>query len=153
MERVLIDTNVIIVGARDYDDENETPESKILKMAMDNKLKIVLNPILLDEYHRVAADIVDKDFAGWFRNVIMKDLSTAYVGGEKMREFVGEFEGEIPSEDLPHFASCILTDADYLVSKNREFLKRAEGHGFECVSPGDFLEKTTETDHPSASRS
>ncbi len=95
----------------------------------------------MDEYYRVAADIVDKDFAGWFRNVIMIGLSTSYVSEAEIRGFIKEFEGEIPSEDLPHFASCLLADADYLISENREFLKEAEGYGFECVSPEEFSEK------------
>lgn len=141
MERVLLDTNVIIVGAAGYADGEEIPESHLVDMAVRGDLEVVLNPVLLEEYHRVAIDIVDKDFAGWFRNVIMKDLSTVYVSETKIRGFIEEFEGDIPSEDIPHFASCLLGEADFLVSENREFLKDAEGYDFECVTPGEFLER------------
>lgn len=146
MERVLVDTNVMIVGAKDYADDKGTPESEILKMVMGDELEIVLNPILLEEYHRVARDIVDKDFAGWFRNVVMKDFSITYVDETKIRGLTQEFRGEIPSEDLPHFGSCLLTDTDFLISENREFLKRSEGHGFKCVTPEKFLEELEDPD-------
>lgn len=148
MERVLIDTNVMVVGAKDYAEEKNTPESQILKLALDKEIKVVINPLLLKEYHRVAEDLAGKDFAGWFRNVIMKDLSVAYTGETETRNLMEKYKGEIPPEDLPHFASCLLSDADHLISENRSFLKRARGFGFKCSTPEEYLESRRNCSSP-----
>ncbi|KXB03440.1 hypothetical protein AKJ47_02230 [candidate division MSBL1 archaeon SCGC-AAA261G05] len=142
MERVLIDTNVMVIGARDYAEDKDTPGSIILKLALKNKIKVIMNPTLLKEYHRVAVDLEGKDLAGWFRNVIMKDLSISYVDETAIKRLMERYDGEVPSEDLPHFASCLLGGVDFLISVNRDFLKKTSKFNFRCVKPKEYLKES-----------
>lgn len=139
--RTLIDTNVIIIGAKDLAEEKETPQSKIIKQAINEEIIIVMNTVLLKEYHKIATELEGKDFAGWFRNVIMKDLEVTYANESPMKNLIKEYNDQIPKEDLPHFTTSLLKNADYLISENREFLKRSKGYDFECITPQQYLEK------------
>ena len=140
-QRCLIDTNVFLVGALDLRGDKSSEEAKIVSLAIERKIIPVLSLRLLSEYHESAKRVVGKDFAGWLRHLIL-DVSKPVFGSDELcKEIEPKFSGLIPKEDLRHFVSCIVAEADYLISNNREFLKKAKNSYFECLTPKEFLNK------------
>ncbi|MBS3095807.1 PIN domain-containing protein [Candidatus Woesearchaeota archaeon] len=140
-QRCLIDTNVFLVGALDLRGDKSSEEAKIVSLAIERKIIPVLSLRLLSEYHESAKRVVGKDFAGWLRHLILDVSKPVFVSDELCKEIEPKFSGLIPKEDLRHFVSCIVAEADYLISNNREFLKKAKNSYFECLTPKEFLNK------------
>jgi len=140
-QRCLIDTNVFLVGALDLRGDKSSEEAKIVSLAIERKIIPVLSLRLLSEYHESAKRVVGKDFAGWLRHLILDVSKPVFVSDELCKEIEPKFSGLIPKEDLRHFVSCIAAEADYLISNNREFLKKAKNSYFECLTPKEFLNK------------
>lgn len=141
-QRCLIDTNVFLVGALDLSDDKSSEEAKIVSLVIERKIRPVLSLRLLSEYHESAKRVVGKDFAGWLRHLILDVSKPVLVPDELCKEIEPKFSGLIPKEDLRHFVSCIVAEADYLISNNREFLKKAKNSYFQCLTPKEFLTKT-----------
>ena len=140
-QRCLTDTNVFLVGALDLRDDKSSEESKIVTLVIERKIRPVLSLRLLSEYHESAKRVVGKDFAGWLRHLILDVSKPVFVSDELCKEIEPKFSGLIPKEDLRHFVSCVVAEAYYLISNNREFLKKAKNNYFECVTPKEFLKK------------
>ena len=140
-QRCLTDTNVFLVGALDLGDDKPSEEAKIVSLVIERKIRPVLSLRLLSEYHESAKRVVGKDFAGWLRHLILDVSKPVFVSDELCKEIEPKFSGLIPKEDLRHFVSCVVAEADYLISNNREFLKKAKNNYFECVTPKEFLKK------------
>ncbi len=139
--RCLIDTNVFLLGALDLRDDKSSDEAEIVILLIERKIRPVLSLRLLSEYHEAAKRVVGKDFAGWLRHLILDISKPVFVSDELCTEMESKFSGLIPKEDLRHFVSCIIADADYLISNNREFLKKSKNNYFECLTPKEFLRK------------
>lgn len=137
--RVLVDTNVLVKGALDLYNNKSTTDREIVDLMTEKKVELILTVTLLEEYCKVAKLIMSKDFSGWLRNLIISELDSFFVSEEAVNELREYFSDKIPKEDLVHFISCIIGKADYLISRNREFLRKAANRGFKCVMPEEFL--------------
>lgn len=141
MQRCLIDTNVFLVGALDISEDKSSEEAKIVSLVIECKIRPVLSLRLLSEYHESAKRLIGKDFAGWLRHLILDVSKPMFVSDELCNELEPKFTGLIPKEDLRHFVSCVIAEADYLISNNREFLKKSKNNHFECLTPKEFLKE------------
>lgn len=141
MLKCLIDTNIILIGALDLADENISDEAKIIKLMVDSKIRPIMTLQLLNEYHEAAKRFMDKDFAGWIRYLIVDVSKPIFVPDDICKEIEPKFINLIPKEDLRHFVSCVIAEADYLISNNRDFLKKAKNNYFKCLTPKEFLRK------------
>ena len=139
--KCLIDTNIFLLGALDLRDDKSSEEAEIVSLVIEHKIRSILSLRLLNEYHEAAKRLMGKDFAGWLRHLILDVSKPVFVSDELCKEIEPKFSGLIPKEDLRHFVSCIIAEADYLVSNNREFLKKSKNDYFECLTPKEFLRK------------
>ena len=139
--KVLIDTNVMIKAALSLAENVSSPESKIVTLSLEGKIRPVITLPFLEEYCRVAKYIINKDFSGWLRKLIIAELKPVFIQEEVCNELRSEFEGRVPKEDMIHFLACIAGGVSYLISNNREFLRRARNPGFKCVTPQEFLKE------------
>jgi predicted nucleic acid-binding protein len=137
--RCLIDTNVFLLGALDLRDDKSSEEAKIITLVIERKIRPIVSLRLLSEYHEAARRVMGKDFAGWLRHLILDVSKPVFVSDELCKEIEPKFSGLIPKEDLRHFVSCILAEADYLISNNKEFLKKSKNNYFKCLTPKEFL--------------
>ena len=94
---------------------------------------------LLEEYCRVARRIEGKEFSSWLRYIIISGMKNSFVSLDGSEELFLKFKDKIPKEDLIHFLACIIGRVEYLISKNREFIKKAENKSFKCVTPEEFI--------------
>ncbi len=140
--RVLVDTNVFVIAAIDFATEQHSDEKVIIEHLLDRKMEIIYTVPMLEEYSRVAKRLEDKEFGSWLRYLVISAMESYFVNVDECQEIAKRFEGKIPREDLLHFVACVVGNADYLVSMNREFLKKAENKGFQCVTPKEFLKRT-----------
>ena len=114
----------------------------MIKLALENKIRPIITIKLLTEYHEAAKRLMDKDFASWLRYLIVDVSKPVFVSDDLCKELEPKFFGLIPKEDLRHFVSCVVSEADYLISNNREFLKKSKNSYFDCLTPKEFLRKT-----------
>ena len=142
MLKCLIDTNVFLVGASDLAEDKSSDEAKIIKLVVEGRIRPIITLQLLNEYHEAAKRLIDKDFASWLRYLIVDVSKPIFVSDEVCKELESKFAGIIPKEDLRHFVSCIVAEGDYLISNNREFLKKSKNSYFGCLTPKEFLHKT-----------
>ena len=142
--RVLVDTNVLIIGALDLAINKDSPEKKILELLVERKLKLVYSSKLLEEYCRIALKLKDKQFSSWIRYLIIT-LDSNFVSDNEIEQIKDNFKDKLPKEDLVHFLACVLGGVDYLISNNREFLKKAQNNSFSCMLPSQFLEELKES--------
>jgi len=142
MLKCLIDTNILLIGALDLSKKINSYEAKIMNLVIDGKIRPLITLQLLNEYHIAAKRFMDKDFASWIRYLIIDVSKPIYVPDDICEELELNFKGLIPKEDLRHFVSCVIAEADYLISNNKEFLKKSKNNNFECVTPKEFLMKT-----------
>ena len=140
--RCLIDTNVFLVGALDLRYGKSSEEAEIITLLIERKIRTIASLRLLEEYHEAAKRIMGKDFAGWLRHLILDISMPVFASDELCKELEPKFSGSIPQEDLRHFVSCVLAEADFLISNNREFLKKSKNNYFKCLTPEEFLSKT-----------
>lgn len=141
MLKCLIDTNILLAGALDLSESINSDEAKIIQLLVNGKIRPIITMQLLNEYHEAAKRLMDKDFASWLRYLILEVSKPIFVPDDLCKELEPKFSGLIPKEDLRHFVSCVVAEADYLVSNNREFLKKSENSYFECLTPKEFLRK------------
>ena len=141
MLKCLIDTNILLIGALDLDENKDSDEAKIIKMLTEGKIRPIITLQLLNEYHAAAKRLMDKDFASWLRYLIVDVSKPIFVSDELCQELESKFAGIIPQEDLRYFVSCIIAEADCLISNNREFLKKSKNNYFECLTPKEFLKE------------
>ena len=137
--RVLVDTNVLVKAAIDFATEQNSNEQRIIELLLDWKMEIIYTVPILEEYSRVAKRLENKEFGSWLRYLVISAMDSYFVNVDECKELVRRFETKVPREDLLHFVACIVGNADYLISLNREFLKKAENKGFHCVTPKEFL--------------
>ena len=141
MLKCLIDTNVILIGALDLANDSLSNEAKIIKLVIDGKIRPIMTLGLLNEYHEAAKRLIDKDFASWLRYLIVGVAKPIFISDEICKELEPKFANIIPKEDVRHFVSCILAEADYLISNNRDFLKKSKNNYFFSLTPEEFLKR------------
>jgi predicted nucleic acid-binding protein len=142
--RVLVDTNVFIVGFLGLSQREEKVESQVLRLLADQqRFTLLFSNELSDQIRRVAHRVGGKDWAGLLLNLIWQTFNIEIVPIPELIEVFERYKGKIPSEDILIFVAAMLGQADCLVSRNHELIRRAmaEQDAFECLEPTEFLAK------------
>ena len=139
MLKCLVDTNVLLIGALDLTEDRDSDESRVIQLLVDGKIRPIMTIQLLNEYHEAAKRLMDKDFASWLRYLILDVSKPIFISDDVCKELEPKFSGLIPKEDLRYFVSCVVAEADFLISNNREFLKKSKNSYFKCLTPKEFM--------------
>lgn len=138
--RALIDTNVLLIGAVNLASEEETAEATIVLNLLEGKIKMVTSLKQIEELALASRRVLGRDFAGWIRYLILTQIELLIVHEPSYTEIEREYYNRIPEEDLTHFAVAVAGKADYLVSENHEFLRKAaECKRIKCVTSVEFI--------------
>ena len=117
----------------------DSVEGIILKYLMKKEIVLVFSDKLEEQILMVAKRLVNKDYAGSLRYFILISFNIDYVWVPKQREVIKKYE-DIPRKDLLIFLTALCGNADYLVSNNREFIRKAVNKGeFKCLTPEEFI--------------
>jgi len=137
--KVVIDTNVYIIAALDLARGVDSAEVKIIK-AVGKKFRVVICKEMLEQIMRVAKRVGNKDLGSRLIAALWVDASPIFV--EVYDEVIKAYANKIPRKDLAIFAAGLIARADYLVSVDKEFLKKAENvqNTFDCLTPEEFVE-------------
>lgn len=149
--KLVVNTNVFIVGFLDLAERKESCEVQILRELKNRKHRLILSSNLEEQILRVARRVRSRDWVGLLRHVIWSDLEIKYA--ELNWELRRKYEDKVPRKDLGVFVTAIKGEADYLISNDEDFLEKASHaqQTFRCVTPSEFLEeekKRTEKDRP-----
>ena len=142
--RVLVDTNIFIVGFLGLNQQEESIESRILRQLADQRrFTLLFSNELSDQIRRVARRVGGKDWTGLLLSFIWHTFNIEIVLIPELIEVFERYKGKIPSEDILVFVTATLGQADCLISRNHEFIRRAmaEQEAFECLAPAEFLTK------------
>ncbi len=149
--RVLVDTNIFIVGFLGLSQREENGESQVLcQLADQQRFTLLFSGELSDQIRRVAHRVGGKDWAGLLLSFVWQTFDIEVVPIPELVEIFEGYKGKIPSEDILIFITATLGQADCLISRNHEFIRQAmaEQDAFECFTPAEFLAKhlTRETE-------
>ncbi len=142
--RVLVDTNIFIVGFLGLSQQEKGVESQILRQLADQRrFTLLFSNELSDQIRRVARRVGGKDWAGLLLNFIWQTFNIEIIPVPELIEVFERYNGKIPSEDILVFVTAVLGQADCLISRNHEFIRQAmaEQETFECLAPAEFLAK------------
>ncbi|MEK6886937.1 MAG: putative toxin-antitoxin system toxin component, PIN family [Nanoarchaeota archaeon] len=141
MIKVVLDTNVFVVGFIDLAQGIESAEVKILKNLLNKNNTILLSIPIEEQIMRVITRVKDKNFAGLIRHTIWSDFAAEFVDVDKNKRTIESFKNKVPRKDLGIFLTAFIGKADYLISNDREFLDSASKcqNEFKCISPNEFL--------------
>lgn len=138
--RVILDTNVPIVGALD----RHSVERQVWNwLAAQPDVIVLMSDELTAQILHVGRRIGGKDWAGWIHYTVWRDFSVEFVDvPEAVKELVRRTT-YIPREDIAIFLTALLGKADCFVSANHEFVKEAAAvqDAFECLTPDEFYDK------------
>jgi len=142
--RVLVDTNIFIVGFLGLSQQEANVESRLLRQLADQqRFTVLFSNELSDQIRRVAHRVGGKDWAGLLLNFIWQTFKIEIVPIPELIEVFERYREKIPHEDILVFLTATQGQADCLISRNHEFIRRAmaEQDAFECLTPTDFLAK------------
>lgn len=140
--RVFIDTNILLIGAVNLTLEQETAEVEVVRRVLQGEVKLVTSLQQLEELTVASRRVLGKDFAGWMRYLILTQINPLIINEPEYSETERKYINRIPDEDLPHFAVAVAGKAQYLVSENHEFLRKAaECKIIKCLTSKDFLKE------------
>lgn len=129
--KIVLDTNVFISGIF-----FSGPPYQILQAWRDNKLQIVLSQEILEEYHRVAEELVDQ-----FPRVDLRSiLELLTIKAELIPSYtLVESVSDDPDDDK--FLACALASKTKVVISGDKHLLRVSGYqGVEVVMPRKFVD-------------
>ncbi|MBN1992565.1 MAG: hypothetical protein JW953_07645 [Anaerolineae bacterium] len=138
--RLLLDTNVFIIGFLDPD----SPEAKLLTLLETGpKFIVIFSNDLEQQIRRVGKRLQSSDWVGLLLHYIWSTLQVEYVyiTSEEMTEV--ETISDIPREDIGIYLTALRGKTDYLISANHELLKEAAAkqNKFQCLDAEAFLAK------------
>lgn len=140
MKRVLLDTNIFIIGFLDL----RSPEARLLDLiARTSDVVLIFSNDLEDQIRRVGKRVQSKDWVGQLLNRIWRDyrLDYVYISPEEMNDV--EAISDIPKEDIGIYLTALRGRADYFISANHQFLREAAAKQkkFECFDAESFVIK------------
>jgi len=109
--RIVLDTHIFIT---------ETFDKKYNK-----KIKLILSNEIVKQINRVAKRLRNKDFAGLLQYQIWSEFDIEFVSDGLCEKLKKKYKGKVPRKDLGIFVTAVGGKTDYLVSDNREFIKKA----------------------------
>ncbi len=141
--RVLIDTNVYVIAALDLARNFESAEVKVIKAAINQKFRVVITKEIQEQILRVAKRVGGKDFASRLVALIWSEIKPIFIPQTYYKTLMRIYEDKIPRKDLAIFTAALVADVDYLISENRELLKKsAEVQDiFDCLTSEEFIDK------------
>ncbi len=139
--RLVLDTNVFIVGFLDLAENSVSPEVLILEELNKKIHTLIFSDKLEEQILRVALRVKDKDFVGLVRHLIWSDFLIEYFAVNK-EKYLNLFP-EIPRKDLDIFLTAHLGSADYMLTNDSVFLEKSKIYktGFISIGPSDFVNK------------
>ena len=143
-KKVVVDTNIFIIGFLEFVSGKKTADADIIRAMLKREFILVLSKELEEQIARVGKRVKDKDWAGYIRSAIWSSAKISFV---MIPEDAGLMERykEVPRKDLLIFLTALLGKADYLVSNNREFIRKTVNSGdFKCLTPDEFVKMMRE---------
>lgn len=138
--RAFIDTNVLLIGAVNLALEEETAEVQVVDKLLKGEVKLVTSLKQLEGLTVASRRVLGRDFSGWVRYLILAQINPLIVREREYSETERKYVNRIPDEDLTHFAAAVAGKAQYLVSENHEFLRKAaECEIIKCVTSAEFI--------------
>lgn len=139
--RIVLDTNVFVVGFVDLAQKNNSPETIILKELLKKEIVLLLSSSLESQITNVILRVKDKNFAGLIRHLLWTDFFIEFIDLDNARTETTFFKDKIPRKDLDIFLTAVIGSADYLVSNDTVFLRKASQcqNNLLCVTPAEFV--------------
>jgi predicted nucleic acid-binding protein len=140
VKRVLLDTNVFIIGFLDL----HSPEARLLEsISKTSDIVLVFSNDLEEQLRRVGKRVQSKDWVGQLLNRIWRDyrLEYVYISPEEMGDV--EVISNIPKEDIGIYLTALRGRADFFISANRQLIQEAAAKQkkFECFDAESFMTK------------
>ncbi len=135
--RLVLDTNVYILGFFDLSNGGNSSESLILKDLMLKEKTLLLSKFIEDQILGVALRKKGKDFAGLLKFAIWTSFSIDFVNISKTKEYLEK----IPRKDVDIFLTALEGNADFLITNDEDFRKKASmcQSKFKCLTPDEFV--------------
>lgn len=130
--KIVLDTNVLISGIF-----FSGPPYEILRAWRDGRVQILVSPSILDEYHRIGAEL-----ALQFQGVDLKPfLDLLTVQAEiVLAPALPPVIRDDPSDDK-FLEAAVAGEARYIVSGDKHLLKLSVFQGIEILKPRDFVQR------------
>lgn len=136
--RVLLDTNVFIIGFLELD----SPEGLLLQRLVETSgVILIFSNDLEEQIRRVGKRLKNKDWVGQLLNRIWRDYHLEYVYITPEEMFEVEAITDIPREDIGIYLTALRGQADYFVSANHQLLQEAAAKQkkFICLDAERFI--------------
>lgn len=128
--KIVLDTNVIVSA---FLSPHSKP-AKILRLVIQNEIKIIVNEAILSEYHEVLTRPVFK----LNTNNVLTILKLLRAKGLKAPALAKSIQ--LPdSSDEPFVEAAIACHADALVTGNLKHFPKEKCHGLNILLPAEFL--------------
>lgn len=130
--KIVLDTNVLISGIF-----FRGPPYEILRAWRDGRVQLLVSPSILDEYHRIGAEL-----ALQFQGVDLKPfLDLLTVQAEiVLAPALPPVIPDDPSDDK-FLEAAVAGGARYIVSGDKHLLKLSVFQGIEILKPRDFVQR------------
>jgi len=107
--RVLVDTNIFIVGFLGLSQREENVESQVLRQLADQwRFTLLFSSELSDKIRRAAHRVGGKDWVGLLLNFVWQTFNIEIVSIPELIEIFEGYKGKIPSEDILVFVTATL---------------------------------------------
>ena len=75
--------------------------------------------------------------------LIWSEIKPIFIPQTYYRPLMRIYEDKIPRKDLAIFTAALVANVDYLISENREFLKKSGEvqDVFKCLTPKEFIDE------------
>ena len=151
-KKVVVDTNIFIIGFLEFVSGKKTADADIIRAMLKREFILVLSKELEEQIARVGKRVKDKDWAGYIRSAIWSSAKISFVMIPDDKELMERYK-EVPRKDLLIFLTALFGNADYLVSNNREFIRKAVNtREFQCLSPDEFVKMMMEKESPASAK-
>jgi predicted nucleic acid-binding protein len=143
-KKVVIDTNIFIIGFLDFVSGDKSVDADMIRAMLRREFILILSKELEEQIARVGKRVKGKDWAGYIRNAIWSSARISFVMIPEDAELMERYK-EVPRKDLLIFLTALRGKVDYLVSNNREFIRKAANTGnFKCLTPDEFVKTMRE---------
>jgi len=151
-KKVVVDTNIFIIGFLDFVSGKKSVDADIIRAMLKREFILVLSKELEEQIARVGKRVKDKDWAGYIRSAIWSSAKIIFVMIPDDKELMERYK-EVPRKYLLIFLTALFGNADYLVSNNREFIRKAVNtREFQCLSPDEFVKMIMEKESPASAK-
>ena len=130
--RIFLDTSVVISGL--YSPTGAS--AAVVSLAKLGRLFIYLSPEVIAEAERTIDEKLPDLATPWFDLLLSQVSTTSPVTTEELRNAYKD----VPTEDASIFAGFLKSNAEILLTLDKEFQQLATLAGSHALSPGEFLQ-------------